>query len=756
MTWSTRTGVQCTGAGVHPDCAAHARILAGRGSSIEGLVVFRMHVARPGALRRLSAGLAALALSSLFFLPAALFGPASPAAADLGAPVRPSVPALIQPAQTHALPSDAMNVRIDMTENDGLDVIVAASGGSVSAPGVPSAAAVRFHQTDPTAGTWEVDTGPGCGGPWTEVSANQTTPTASPVGGGLLTLCVASGSPMVHGTLTAVYNTSQQARSVNTLALEQYVADTVPGESPSSWGGLGGAGPQGENWGFQELEAQSVAVRSYVLANLGGYGGYADTCDLACQTYRGTQYESPVTVAAANDTAGQVMVTPAGQIATTEYSASTGGYTSSSNQQSPFTPVPDAGDAICITNACNPNHQWSTSVSYVSIQNAWPQIGTFTGFGGATSDPGHPFDASYGRVDTISLVGTTTSITIPGTEFYVDLGLKSDLFSVTGQANGTVTVIGQGWGHGIGMGQWGALGYALGQDGGAGNWTYQQIVNHYYGPATLGTLANVTTIGGSGVGGYWINAADGGVFSFGNAQFHGSTGGMRLNQPVVGMATTHDAGGYWEVASDGGVFSFGDAQFHGSTGSIRLNKPAVGMAVTPDGGGYWLVASDGGIFAFGNAGFFGSTGSLTLNKPVIGMVPTHDGQGYWLIASDGGLFAYGDASFHGSLGSNPPSTPIVGVAPSPDGGGYWMLEAKGTVHGFGDAPTVGLATGSPGLGAMTSPMTGLIPDFSGQGFDAVAGSGQAFAFGDAPYFGDVTTAVSGYSGHVVGIAATPG
>ena len=68
------------------------------------------------------------------------------------------------PSEAHALPGDATDVRIDMTENDGLDVIVAASGGAVSAPGVPAgAAAVRFHQT---AGTWEVDTGSGCGGPW--------------------------------------------------------------------------------------------------------------------------------------------------------------------------------------------------------------------------------------------------------------------------------------------------------------------------------------------------------------------------------------------------------------------------------------------------------------------------------------------------------------------------------------------------------------------------------------------------------------
>jgi hypothetical protein len=55
------------------------------------------------------------------------------------------------------------------------------------------------------------------------------------------------------------------------------------------------------------------------------------------------------------------------------------------------------------------------------------------------------------------------------------------------------------------------------------------------------------------------------------------------------------------VASDGGIFSFGDAQFYGSTGAIRLTKPIVGIAPTPDGGGYWLVAPDGSVFSFGDA-----------------------------------------------------------------------------------------------------------------------------------------------------------
>ena len=59
--------------------------------------------------------------------------------------------------------------------------------------------------------------------------------------------------------------------------------------------------------------------------------------------------------------------------------------------------------------------------------------------------------------------------------------------------------------------------------------------------------------------------------------------------------------------------------FHGSTGAMRLNQPIVGMQSTPNGGGYWLVARDGGVFSFGDAVFFGSTGAMRLNQPIVGM-----------------------------------------------------------------------------------------------------------------------------------------
>ncbi len=162
--------------------------------------------------------------------------------------------------------------------------------------------------------------------------------------------------------------------------------------------------------------------------------------------------------------------------------------------------------------------------------------------------------------------------------------------------------------------------------------------------------------------GYWLVASDGGIFAFGAAGFHGSTGGLSLNKPIVGMAATPDGKGYWLVASDGGIFSFGDAGFYGSTGALTLNKPIVGMAATPDGKGYWLVASDGGIFAFGDAVFKGSTGALALNKPIVGMAPSYDGTGYWLVASDGGIFAFGDAVFKGSTGALALNKPIVGMS----------------------------------------------------------------------------------------------
>ena len=236
--------------------------------------------------------------------------------------------------------------------------------------------------------------------------------------------------------------------------------------------------------------------------------------------------------------------------------------------------------------------------------------------------------------------------------------------------------------------------------------------------------------------GYRLVAADGGIFSFGDSAFLGSTGALRLAKPIVGLAATPSGQGYWLVASDGGIFSFGDAAFFGSTGDVKLAKPIVGMAATPSGQGYWLVASDGGIFSFGDARFFGSTGAVRLTKPIVGMGASASGGGYRLVASDGGIFAFGDARFFGSTGAVQLARPIVGLAATPTGEGYWLVASDGGIFAFGNARFFGSPAGT--LGGRT--VVGLTASPTGEGYRVVTGDGRVLTFGDAAFAGEVRDA----------------
>ncbi len=569
---------------------------------------------------------------------------------------------------------EAHQVSVAMTEIDGNSIIVtSASAFSVNFGGnevtVPAGQAAMIM---PVGDSWNIYVGAGCAGPWPAPTATgAANPTATP-GPSVLQLCEVSGNLSLPGTIQGIYNSAGAARAVNTLPLEQYVADVVPSESPAGWGDLGGSGPQGQPWGFQELEAQAVAVRSYVMASPLSYGGYADTCDLTCQTYRGNLNANSLTDLATLATAGQVMEFPGGTVAATQYSSSNGGYSNGGT----FPAVPDAGDSVCVPGACNPNHSWTASIPVSTIEAAWPQLGALQ----SISISGRNGLGDWGgRVTAMTLVGTAQNVSLTGDAFADAVGLKSDWFTTTTSLTAP------------------AVGMAASHDG----------------------------------GGYWEVGSDGGIYSFGDSTFEGSASGIALARPIEGMAVTPDSGGYWLVASDGGIFTFGDAPFYGSTGNIALNKPIVGMAATPDGKGYWLVASDGGIFTFGDAPFYGSTGNIALNKPIVGMAATPDGKGYWLVASDGGIFTFGDAPFYGSTGNIALNKPIVGMAAAPDGHGYWLVASDGGIFTFGDAQFYG----STGNIALNKPIVGMAATTDGHGYWLVASDGGLFTFGDAQFYG---------------------
>jgi hypothetical protein len=250
--------------------------------------------------------------------------------------------------------------------------------------------------------------------------------------------------------------------------------------------------------------------------------------------------------------------------------------------------------------------------------------------------------------------------------------------------------------------------------------------------------------------GYVLAGSDGGIFSYGevpgHAGFFGSAGSLTLNRPVVGVARTPNGNGYWMVAADGGVFNYGGAGFFGSAGNLTLNSPIVGIASTPDGAGYWLVAADGGVFAYGDAVFHGSAGGTHLAKPVVGIASTWDGNGYWLVASDGGVFAYGDAQFHGSAGGTHLSAPVVGIAGTPNSGGYWLVAADGGVFAYGDAAFHGSLADQ----SIASPVSAIGTTGTGNGYWLVTQGGAVFAEGDAGFFGD--QAGFALRGPIVGIA----
>ncbi len=141
---------------------------------------------------------------------------------------------------------------------------------------------------------------------------------------------------------------------VNALALEQYVKGVMPNEVPPSWP-------------YEELRAQSVAVRSIALTGDVGGNGFDLYADTRSQVYGGLESEYDRTSEAAESTRGQV-VTYQGKVATTFYSACSGGHTESAvNVFGTAIPylvgVPDPYDDEC------PLHTWTLRFSGPEISS---------------------------------------------------------------------------------------------------------------------------------------------------------------------------------------------------------------------------------------------------------------------------------------------------------------------------------------------------------------------------------------------------
>ena len=221
-----------------------------------------------------------------------------------------------------------------------------------------------------------------------------------------------------RGELRAVNNDGNQ-RTVNAVPVEAYLRAVVPLEMPASWALLG------DGAGAAAVQSQAVSARSYALGE--NRTSYARTCDtISCQVYGGravrrsgviTDNEHPLSTEAIDATTGVVRMRD-GNVARTEFSSSTGGWTAGGV----FPAVEDLGDAV----DRNPNHDWTEEIPVSDLEAR---------YGGRQLDRAfiserNGLGEDGGRVIEVTLIFGDETFLVDGNDFRRSFGLLSDWFTV--------------------------------------------------------------------------------------------------------------------------------------------------------------------------------------------------------------------------------------------------------------------------------------------------------------------------------------
>jgi len=232
---------------------------------------------------------------------------------------------------------------------------------------------------------------------------------------GPLTLRTSAGDRPYRGALRQV-----DGGTVNVLPLDTYLQGVVAREMPSSWKPAA-------------LQSQAIAARTYAvrLRQMFPTRSY-DICDTtSCQVYGGKADEADSTNAAITATAGQIR-TYQGSAALTQYSSSSGGFTVSGVV--PYLPAqPDPYDDF----PGNPVHTWTKVLPASTLTAAFPGLGEITAVSVTARAGGGDWG---GRVAKVLVRGARGSTTVSGATMRSRLGLRSDWFSLGGQAEVNVAV----------------------------------------------------------------------------------------------------------------------------------------------------------------------------------------------------------------------------------------------------------------------------------------------------------------------------
>ncbi len=287
----------------------------------------------------------------------------------------------------------------------------------------------------------------------------------------------------------------------NTLDLEEYLAGVVPSEVPADFPG-------------ETLKSMAVVARTFTLSHRGRHGS-ADLCaEVHCQVYRGLAKEARSTSQAISDTSG-LTLSYRGRPADTTFHAVCGGYGADASKvwrggsrESYLSGQPDT-DALAEP-LDNEEHlrafltepppcfcqqsgrfRWRETYTWEKAREKLAE--------GLAQTLGPDFHGLE-KLRSVAVASRTASGRVAVLEVHSGLhryqaegdavrwlfsggqigagGLNSTLFLVQSEPGQQLTLVGGGWGHGVGLCQEGAAGRArAGQD-------FTQILEHYY-PGTV-------------------------------------------------------------------------------------------------------------------------------------------------------------------------------------------------------------------------------------------------------------------------------
>ena len=242
----------------------------------------------------------------------------------------------------------------------------------------------------------------------------------------------------------------------NSVELEDYLLSVVPSEMPSSWN-------------LEGLKAQTIAARSYAIANLGkhqseGYDLKANTED---QVYLGVQTESENSNRAVAETRNLVL-THEGKTVCAFFHSSGGGHTELAEhvwrKGVPYlNSVPDFDHQ-------SPHFAWNREVPVASIEENLRKQGKDVG---AVLGIFPMARTASQRLQNALIAGTLQTLIVSGEELRRLFQAPSSVFNI-GQAANTYLLAGRGFGHGLGMSQYGAK--YLSEQG----YNAAQILSYYY------------------------------------------------------------------------------------------------------------------------------------------------------------------------------------------------------------------------------------------------------------------------------------